>query len=224
MPASRWASCKSHDQSIQAARCVANGARRDRTRCPHPSPRLRSTTRRWPVRFFSARRPRRCAMSPPTLAISAPRSVRSRCCTPPDQVRGQALGTRATLPPPASRHRPRRRNLARPDTLDRLQAGFLSPGARALPPLPRPVPLSIARRLRRRPPPSVMSRNPGRTKPTLGGTSFKRQISSSRQSKATVLAPCLLTGIPALLSTFCCTVNRSFVENSNSFLWEERVP
>ncbi len=31
MPASRWASCKSHNQNIQAARCVANGARRDRT-------------------------------------------------------------------------------------------------------------------------------------------------------------------------------------------------
>jgi hypothetical protein len=30
-PASRWASCRSHNQSIQAARCVAKGARRDRT-------------------------------------------------------------------------------------------------------------------------------------------------------------------------------------------------
>ena len=31
-PALRWASCRSHDQKIQAARRVANGARRDRTR------------------------------------------------------------------------------------------------------------------------------------------------------------------------------------------------
>src|SRR5260370_34202683 len=30
-PASRWASCRSHNQNIQAARCDANGARRDRT-------------------------------------------------------------------------------------------------------------------------------------------------------------------------------------------------
>ena len=30
-PASRWASCRSHDQKVQAARRVANGARRDRT-------------------------------------------------------------------------------------------------------------------------------------------------------------------------------------------------
>ena len=31
-PASRWASCRSHNQKIQAARRVTNGARRDRTR------------------------------------------------------------------------------------------------------------------------------------------------------------------------------------------------
>jgi putative transposase len=31
-PASRWASCRSHNQSLHAARCVAKGARRDRTR------------------------------------------------------------------------------------------------------------------------------------------------------------------------------------------------
>ena len=30
-PASRWASCRSHNQKVQAARRVANGARRDRT-------------------------------------------------------------------------------------------------------------------------------------------------------------------------------------------------
>ena len=30
-PASRWASCRSHNQNIPAARCDANGARRDRT-------------------------------------------------------------------------------------------------------------------------------------------------------------------------------------------------
>jgi hypothetical protein len=30
-PASRWASCKSHNKNIQAARYVGNGARRDRT-------------------------------------------------------------------------------------------------------------------------------------------------------------------------------------------------
>jgi predicted nucleic acid-binding protein len=30
-PASRWASCRSHNQKIQAARRVTNGARRDRT-------------------------------------------------------------------------------------------------------------------------------------------------------------------------------------------------
>jgi len=30
-PASRWASCRSHNQEFQAARRVANGARRDRT-------------------------------------------------------------------------------------------------------------------------------------------------------------------------------------------------
>src|ERR1700693_4418987 len=30
-PASRWASCRSHNQNIQAARRAANGARRDRT-------------------------------------------------------------------------------------------------------------------------------------------------------------------------------------------------
>src|SRR6202162_1433288 len=33
-PASRWASCRSHNQNIQAARCDANGARRDRTLAP----------------------------------------------------------------------------------------------------------------------------------------------------------------------------------------------
>jgi hypothetical protein len=35
-PASRWASCRSHNQKIQAARRVANGARRDRTRTAKP--------------------------------------------------------------------------------------------------------------------------------------------------------------------------------------------
>ena len=33
-PASRWASCGSHNQKIQAARRIANGARRDRTAHP----------------------------------------------------------------------------------------------------------------------------------------------------------------------------------------------
>ena len=33
-PASRWASCRSHNQKVQAARRVANGARRDRTGIP----------------------------------------------------------------------------------------------------------------------------------------------------------------------------------------------
>ena len=31
-PVSRWASCRSHNQRIQAARRVTNGARHDRTR------------------------------------------------------------------------------------------------------------------------------------------------------------------------------------------------
>ena len=37
-PASRWASCRSHNQKIQAARNIANGARRDR---PDDVPRQR---------------------------------------------------------------------------------------------------------------------------------------------------------------------------------------
>ena len=33
-PASRWASCRSHNQNIRAARCIAKGASRDRTELP----------------------------------------------------------------------------------------------------------------------------------------------------------------------------------------------
>src|SRR4051794_31457485 len=46
---------------------------------PHRSPRSPSTTRRSSTASCSVPRPRHCAMSPPTDATSAPRSVRSRC-------------------------------------------------------------------------------------------------------------------------------------------------
>jgi len=55
------------------------------SRCPHRSPRSRSTTRQRSTPFYSAQRRRRCAVLPPMLATSAPRSARSRCCIPGDR-------------------------------------------------------------------------------------------------------------------------------------------
>ena len=50
--------------------------------CRRRSPRSRSRTRPWSTPSCSGRRPRRCAPSPPTPSISAPRSASSPCSIP----------------------------------------------------------------------------------------------------------------------------------------------
>jgi hypothetical protein len=69
-PASRWASCRSHNQTIQAARRVANGARRDRTTSTTPIPRRSSgssqPTTFWPPSNGSAYTAGQRFIPPPT--------------------------------------------------------------------------------------------------------------------------------------------------------------
>ncbi len=90
----------------------------------------------------SAPRPRRCAPSPPTRSISAPRSASSPCSTP--GARTCTIIRMSIASCPAAARSPRRH------ALGRLPPRLLPAGARALAPLPAAVPRRAARRLRGR--------------------------------------------------------------------------